>query len=1067
MTVGIGHAAPQIRSAPLPAGKDSVVTLITGDKITLTEQDGKTATLITPAAGREHIRFSTRVIDRHVHVLPSDATVLINAGRLDARLFDVTQLIEWGYDDVRRSTLPLIVTGGSVTGAQVTRRLPSVNGVALAASRDETFWKSLTGPGIASTGKVWLSGKVKVHDADSNAQIGVPKAREAGFDGKGVTVGLLDTGVDRAHPDLKDVVTEVQDFTGTNLTDTVGHGTHVASIIAGAGAAYGGVAPNATVIAGKVCVDTGCEEDDILAGMEWIAGKAKVVNMSLGSDRGTADDLLAQAVNNLTASTGSLFVVSAGNSAQPYLVGSPSTADAALSVGSVGRTDQVSDFSSQGPRTGDHAVKPDITAPGENIVAARAVGTTLGRPVGDSHVAANGTSMSAPHVAGVAALLAQARPEWTAAEIKGALMASSTGNLPVFAAGAGRVDAARAVAQQVFADGSVSFGQFAWPRPTEPVTKSLTYRNKGAADVTLNLAVSDETFRLGAPTVTVPAGGKASVDVTALPGKLPGDGGTVGARVVATAAGIAVQTALGVVAEPESFDVVVKLIDRLGNAASDATGQQVNVALHDTKVGEWALRLDVVGGVAKVRVPKGDISVIGSTGTPGAEGRPESVTDQIITKHHVDRNSELVLDARKGNRVTYTITDRPKAETRLMSVDMLTTFGERGVAAGAFVTGKQEAYVVPTKAEPGTTTRLGASVVLGQPAGEAKPYRYFVTALGPENEIPAKAAFTARTSDLARRDVKFAAQGAPADAELGRAPTYFPGMFFSFAAYDTVTMPQQRTDYFSTEPSWSAVLTFQRPAGTPRSAPSGQLFDLTGKLTAGKPTKEHWNAPVVAPSLALAPNYNTQVYRYGDQLGAAIGMFSPAAGSQGSFPAFAPFTSTGNTTLEPVGGQPVPSGQPGLGAWAGLPDAEAKYKLTAKATRADGVPFATHSLTTEASWTFKSVKAQFDLLPLMFLRTNGAFDDFGKARPGIFPLSVEVLRQPQSQPTAAKVKSVTVEYSTDDGVTWKRAATVGRGGKWTALVCNPSSGYVSLRTTATDSAGDTHTSSVHRAYGIK
>src|SRR5205823_6493923 len=101
----------------------------------------------------------------------------------------------------------------------------------------------------------------------------------------------------------------------------------------------------------------------------------------------------------LTAETGALFVAAAGNEYSAYSVGSPASADAALAVGSVNRDDTRSDFSSQGPRAGDHAVKPDITAPGAGIVAARAAGTTIGDPVGDQYVSASGTSMATPHVA--------------------------------------------------------------------------------------------------------------------------------------------------------------------------------------------------------------------------------------------------------------------------------------------------------------------------------------------------------------------------------------------------------------------------------------------------------------------------------------------------------------------------------------------------------------------------------------------------------------------------------------------------------------------------------------------
>ena len=105
-------------------------------------------------------------------------------------------------------------------------------------------------------------------------QIGAPAAWQAGFDGTGVTVGVLDTGIDASHPDFAGQLAEVRDFTGGNdPSDAVGHGTHVASTIAGSGAAsggrYRGVAPGAKLLVGKVCATNECQDSDIIAGMEW------------------------------------------------------------------------------------------------------------------------------------------------------------------------------------------------------------------------------------------------------------------------------------------------------------------------------------------------------------------------------------------------------------------------------------------------------------------------------------------------------------------------------------------------------------------------------------------------------------------------------------------------------------------------------------------------------------------------------------------------------------------------------------------------------------------------------
>ena len=134
---------------------------------------------------------------------------------------------------------------------------------------------------------------------------------------------MLDTGVDETHPDLAGAVVESKNFSDSDTTDDrVGHGTHVAATITGDGK-YKGIAPDSKLVNGKVLGDQGGgRESDIIAGMEWAASKAKVVNMSLGSswpDEGT--DPMSLALNRITAQTGALFVVAAGNSGGP--IGSP------------------------------------------------------------------------------------------------------------------------------------------------------------------------------------------------------------------------------------------------------------------------------------------------------------------------------------------------------------------------------------------------------------------------------------------------------------------------------------------------------------------------------------------------------------------------------------------------------------------------------------------------------------------------------------------------------------------------------------------------------------------------
>ncbi|WP_240760196.1 S8 family serine peptidase, partial [Phytoactinopolyspora endophytica] len=173
------------------------------------------------------------------------------------------------------------------------------------------------------------------------------------------------------------------DFTESEggTTDRAGHGTHVASIVAGRGTAsdgrYTGVAPDADLLVGKVLDDYGDgQESWIIAGMEWaVAEGADVVNLSLGGCATDGSDPMAEAINTLTEQSGALFVVASGNHpspmgcASPETVSSPASADSALAVGSVNKGDELNDFSNVGPRLGDGALKPDLTAPGAAILA--------------------------------------------------------------------------------------------------------------------------------------------------------------------------------------------------------------------------------------------------------------------------------------------------------------------------------------------------------------------------------------------------------------------------------------------------------------------------------------------------------------------------------------------------------------------------------------------------------------------------------------------------------------------------------------------------------------------------
>lgn len=217
-------------------------------------------------------------------------------------------------------------------------------------------------------------------------------------------VAVLDTGVDDGHADLDDVVIRETDVrSGQNdPMDHHGHGTHVASIVAGSGDgddAYTGVAPGADILNYKVLDDSGQGRmSTIIEGIDQADDRASILVMSLGANVEDCDgtDPLSKAVNN-AASNGVSVVVAAGNEGpEDKTITAPGCATHAYTVGSSDEN-QVSSFSSRGP-TADGRTKPDIVAPGEDIIAAEA-GTA------SDYTSKSGTSMAAPYVAGAIAVL--------------------------------------------------------------------------------------------------------------------------------------------------------------------------------------------------------------------------------------------------------------------------------------------------------------------------------------------------------------------------------------------------------------------------------------------------------------------------------------------------------------------------------------------------------------------------------------------------------------------------------------------------------------------------------------
>ncbi len=234
--------------------------------------------------------------------------------------------------------------------------------------------------------------------------------------GAGAIVCLIDTGIDKTHPDLADRIKAERDFSGAgDPDDYIGHGTHVAGIAAGTGAAsegrYAGVAPAAELLNARVFGGEGTASTEaILSALRWaLENGADVINLSLGAPGVTdGQSLLARACDK-AAEKGAVVCVAAGNEGPAAnTITSPGDAAQAITVAAVDGQGGVADFSSRGPTDAPDQTgpKPNLCAPGVNIVAPLAAKSDWA-PIapGVRYAAASGTSMAAPYVAGCAAAL--------------------------------------------------------------------------------------------------------------------------------------------------------------------------------------------------------------------------------------------------------------------------------------------------------------------------------------------------------------------------------------------------------------------------------------------------------------------------------------------------------------------------------------------------------------------------------------------------------------------------------------------------------------------------------------
>ena len=714
----VGSSAAQAAN-----GAPKTVTLITGDKVHVTGA-GTSSPVVTvlPREDGSVPSVETRRVGKDVYVYPVDAVDALSSGKVDEELFNVTALVAMGYDDASTDTVPVIaryttdlsrarsapVTPKSAAKGQT---LLSIDGIALKADKAKAadFFADATDPSTAAGAKIekiWLDGKAYATLDQSTKQVNADRAWAEGLKGGGTTVAVLDTGADGEHPDLQGRIVASKDFTGSTggaLSDVHGHGTHTASTVGGSGAASDGakkgVAPETQLLIGKVLGDNGGGSDSmIIGGMEWaVAQGADVVSMSLGSNGAPAacNDPMSSAAQELATTSSSLFVIAAGNKGSANnTVSAPGCAPAVLTVGAVDREDVPAWFSSRGPTAVDHNLKPEISAPGVGISAARSGGR------GDNAYAAmSGTSMATPHVAGAAAIVKEAHPTWTGQQLKAALVSSAKSDVPgdVRAQGAGRLDVLAAVKAPVTTM-PVQGGTYAWPHTSAQVTTiDLPYTNVTTQPVTLQLSVAGVTGDdgsavksapavLGASSVTIPAGATVTVPLKVNPtAKLDAaQYGDVTGRIIATG-DANVSTPFSLYVTPETVQLTVRVKDRLGNPAN--VGSSIDVVNIDSFKGQRAFN----NGAAEqtfqvrpgtyflssfVRTPDPTYLTPGTVGSIAYFGRPE------IT---ITGNTTVDFDATKAHLLSVK-TDRP-SEAKATVLSFSRTWDDTWIHAGSLSAG--------------------------------------------------------------------------------------------------------------------------------------------------------------------------------------------------------------------------------------------------------------------------------------------------------------------------------------------------------------------------------------------
>ncbi|WP_326741371.1 S8 family peptidase [Streptomyces sp. NBC_01768] len=1084
--------------AAAKGGKQTTVTLVTGDKVLVTtDPSGRSSAAVLPREDGTQPMVQTYQLGKDLYVHPEGASRAIAEGRVDEQLFNVTGLIRQGYDDAHTDSLPLIATyrnGVDVAksappaprGSERGLSLPAVDGVALKAGKDTaaTFWRDITDTrsrAASTLKKLWLDGKVEGTLDRSTAQVHAPEAWKAGYDGKGTKVAVLDTGVDAEHPDLVDRVAAAKNFTDSRDTDDrVGHGTHTASTVGGSGAASDGrkkgVAPGASLLIGKVLNDGGSGLDSwIIAGMQWaVDQKADVVSMSLGNPTiGDCNDPMAQATQQLSQNSHTLFVVAAGNAGSATeTVSSPGCVPGVLTVGAVDRDDTTAWFSSRGPVAVTHTLKPEIAAPGVDISAASAGGRGV-----YAYRTMSGTSMATPHVAGAAAVVRQAHPDWTAQQIKAALVSSARTGGKVAGAdqtGGGVLDVIGAVDQKVLSAPAVQAGDYNWPQDaSDRTTVTVPFTNTGKSDLTLNLKLSgvhgndgsdvrSGIVKLEQGRVKVPAGATAQVPLRIDPTARLTDSqyGAVTGRILATGDDVHVSVPVTLQVQPETVTLRVKVIDRNGKPAAGPSS--LDLVSLDTDKGERRSNNGATDQTYRVR--PGDYALSSFVATYDASNVAESVGYLAKPQLRITGDTTVVLDARRAHRLSLR-TDRPSTVDNT-TLSYSRTWDDTWLMSGSLMAGTaiQKFYAdVDGRAGKGTFEFRPTWRASGSEGGSPYVYNLSFPTRGP---LHSDQVYRPKDSRLAQVTEKWNAMGKEGDYidAMFLHPSGSSDSYVSVSPFGSVHVPVTRTAYYTTGgDGWSH--------GAMTSFPFAAFMgDRLRTYRAGQRSAEEWYGGPLRPAAPRDADGELMLNaeRQGNLMGFQNALWVDGSGDHWSYGGS--FGDLGNLVLKRNGEQIATDTYP-YGVFE-VPDEDSAYELTQNLEKIDTSDRNwLRSTAVTTTWSFRS-----HLEPDVYSRglpiLSPAYDvpvDGLNTLPARGGIKVGLSAEGHAGYTPGAIKAATFSYSYDGGTTWTQAPTGQRNGDWTAVLdlTGASGKQVMTKATLTDTNGNAVTQTITRAYDVR